>query len=230
MPKIYAVKQGRKPGIYQTWDETKAQVLGFPKAQHKSFSVMSDAIQYLEGEGKSLEAAYTTDLPIVTNSIQPIPENENGEVLNIYTDGCCINNGRGGAIAGAGVFFSLGDPRNISERVPGEQTNNRGELLAAIRALEVSSYNVALTIHTDSMYLINGLKGWIANWKKRGWKTSYNTPVLNKDLWERLDELNSSRKSVEWVYVKAHSGILGNEEADRLAKIGAYLPAVKSCN
>jgi ribonuclease HI len=138
----------------------------------------------------------------------------------IYTDGCCINNGKKNARGGIGVYFGENDNRNLSEKLLGEkQTNNRAELTAVIRALEVTS-NSNMKIYTDSMYVQKGITNWIKNWEKNNWKTAKGTPVENKDLWKCLKELEKN-KTVEYTYVKAHCGIEGNEKEDELANNGA---------
>jgi ribonuclease HI len=98
-------------------------------------------------------------------------------------------------------------------------TNNRMELFAAIQALKVlnaSGQTELVTLYTDSEYVKNGITKWVKGWKKKGWKTAQGKPVLNQDLWEMLDELNS--QLVEWQYVRGHSGNEGNERCDTIAR------------
>jgi ribonuclease HI len=97
-----------------------------------------------------------------------------------------------------------------------DTTNNRMELMAVIRALESLTRPCRVRVTTDSQYVRNGITGWIANWKARGWKTAARTPVKNKDLWQALDRA-ASRHQVEWEWVKGHSGHPENELADQLA-------------
>ena len=98
------------------------------------------------------------------------------------------------------------------------------ELEACVRALEIVPPHLLPNVKTDSRYVIDGLRKWILNWKKNNWKTASNQPVKNKDLWERLDSLNiekfSNRVQFEWV--PAHTGIVGNERADSLANGKAH--------
>ena len=98
-------------------------------------------------------------------------------------------------------------------------TNNRMELMAAIRALEALNRGCELTLYTDSQYVRKGITEWIMNWKKRGWKTAAKKPVKNADLWQLLDE-QVNKHSVNWVWVKGHAGNEGNELADDLANKG----------
>jgi ribonuclease HI len=136
----------------------------------------------------------------------------------VFTDGSCLNNGKKYANGGIGVYFGDDDPRNLSEKLQGEkQTNNRAELTAVIRALQTTTDS--LKICTDSMYVQKGITEWIKKWEKNNWKTSKNTDVENKDLWQIMQEEIKDR-NINFVYVKAHSGIKGNECADLLANNG----------
>src|SRR5690606_42144357 len=94
--------------------------------------------------------------------------------------------------------------------------NNRMELTAAIRALAALKGRQRVVLHTDSKYLMDGVRAWLPGWKRRGWKTAAGKQVKNQDLWEALDEL-ASRHDVTWKWVRGHSGHAGNEEADALA-------------
>jgi len=102
-----------------------------------------------------------------------------------------------------------------------ETTNNRMEMMAAIKALEAikSGYGGSITLWTDSTYVMKGITEWIHGWKKRGWKKSDKKPVINKDLWQELDVLNA-KWDVTWKWVKGHAGVEGNERADELAREG----------
>ncbi len=106
-----------------------------------------------------------------------------------------------------------------------DTTNNRMELLAAIRALEAIKKSARVELHTDSQYLRRGVTEWLPGWKQNDWKTAAKKPVKNRDLWELLDQ-QIARHDVRWHWVKAHAGIPGNEKADQLANeaIDAMLP------
>jgi len=146
--------------------------------------------------------------------------------LVIYTDGSCLSNGTRYAKAGVGVYFGDSDPRNISEKLDyPKQTNNAAELTAVIRAIEVlnkTNNTEPVKICTDSIYVQKGITQWIKNWRKNDWKTAKGTIVENKDLWEQLDVLTNDH-DIEFVYIKAHSNIKGNEKADELANAGALM-------
>lgn len=100
-----------------------------------------------------------------------------------------------------------------------ETTNNRMELKAAIEALNALKGPRRVRLHIDSKYVMDGINDWMPNWKKRGWKTAARKPVKNKDLWCELDEA-ITRHEIEWKWVRGHTGVDGNEEADRLANLG----------
>ena len=102
-----------------------------------------------------------------------------------------------------------------------DTTNNRMELMAAIKALEAikPGFKGKTTLWTDSTYVMKGITEWIHGWKSRGWKKSDKKPVINADLWKVLDVLNAER-DVSWNWVKGHAGVDGNERADELAREG----------
>lgn len=137
-------------------------------------------------------------------------------IAKIYTDGACSGNpGPGGW--GTIIYFTDGRVQDIGGATP-NTTNNRMELQASIVALEAyeaSGQTQPITLYTDSEYVRNGITKWISGWKKKGWKTAAGKPVMNQDLWQELDELNSSK--ITWQYVKGHSGDPGNERADAIA-------------
>ena len=136
--------------------------------------------------------------------------------INVYTDGACSGNPGPG---GWGVLILAdGGERELCGGDPAT-TNNRMEMLAAIRALEQFPAGTALTLHTDSTYVMKGITEWIRGWKAKGWKNSQRKPVKNKDLWLELDELAAAR-DVTWAWVKGHAGDYGNERADELANRG----------
>ncbi|NXM61984.1 RNH1 Ribonuclease, partial [Illadopsis cleaveri] len=145
-----------------------------------------------------------------------------GDFAVVYTDGCCTGNGRNRARAGIGVYWGPGHPLNTSERLPGRQTNQRAEIHAACKAIEqAKSQNIKkLIIYTDSKFTINGITSWVDNWKTNGWRTSSGASVINKEDFERLDNLAKGIE-IQWMHIPGHAGFRGNEEADRLAREGA---------
>lgn len=136
------------------------------------------------------------------------------EKIVIYTDGGCRGNP---GIGGWGVWLRYGDHDKKLKGCEKDTTNNRMELLAAIKALEViKSKDISIDLFTDSKYVMNGINDWIKGWKAKGWKTAAKKPVKNVDLWQRLDTLNETHV-VHWHWVKGHSGNVGNDMADELA-------------
>ena len=136
--------------------------------------------------------------------------------IYIYTDGACKGNPGPGGWGALMVYNST-----EKEFYGGEQhtTNNRMEMTAAIKALNQLTRPCEVVLTTDSQYLRQGITQWIANWKKRGWKTAAKQPVKNKDLWQQLDELEQ-KHSISWNWVKGHSGHREDERADELANKG----------
>lgn len=211
MPKAgyYAVRVGRKPGIYGTWDECKEQVLKYSNARYKKFYTRQAAQDYIDGKIK-----------IKKKKDQIIDTFFDKGAIVAYTDGACDLNGSEKAKGGIGVYWSNGEYESLSERLPDDnQTSNRAEIYAVIRALEIcKDREKILEIKTDSMYVVNAYNKWIPNWIKNNWmRTEKKQPVKNRDLFERMMVLINLRKRVIISYVKGHSGIDGNEKADKLA-------------
>ncbi len=136
--------------------------------------------------------------------------------IHIYTDGACRGNPGPG---GWGALLVAGERRKILYGGETGTTNNRMELTAVIEALNALNGRRAVRLYTDSRYVMDGIRQWLPNWKKRGWKTAARKPVKNQDLWQALDAA-VGRHDVEWHWVRGHSGNAGNEEADRLANRG----------
>ncbi len=134
----------------------------------------------------------------------------------MFTDGACRGNPGPG---GWGALLRYGESER--ELYGGEvlTTNNRMELTAAIRALGALREPCDVDLYTDSQYLRDGVTRWMANWKRRGWRTADRKPVKNVELWQAL-EREAARHQVRWHWVRGHSGHDGNERADRLANRG----------
>ena len=142
--------------------------------------------------------------------------------VEIFTDGACSGNpGPGGCAA------ILRHGTTEKEIYGGEPltTNNRMELMAAIRALEALTRPSAVTLYTDSRYVMDGLTKYLPRWKTNGWKTADKKPVKNEDLWRALDSA-VQRHDVAWRWVAGHSGHAENERADALAR--AAIRAMRS--
>ena len=131
-----------------------------------------------------------------------------------YTDGACLGNpGPGGW--GVRILYADGTVCELGGRAAAT-TNNRMELQGAIAALQVLHTSPQVAIFTDSRYVIDGLTKWLPAWRRRGWVTSTNTPVKNRDLWMTLERLNHS--GVRWQHVYGHRGDPNNERADHIAR------------
>ncbi|XP_046297133.1 ribonuclease H1 isoform X1 [Marmota monax] len=258
---FYAVRRGRRTGVFLTWNECKAQVDRFPAARFKKFASEDEAWAFVrnsvspDGEGSCLPEqknthAQESQVKVSKRLREPLDDHEEevsepsakyvrkntepapalgkdtfsymGDSVVVYTDGCCSSNGRRRARAGIGVYWGPGHPLNIGIRLPGRQTNQRAEIHAACKAIEqAKAQNISkLVLYTDSMFTINGITNWVQGWKKNGWKTSTGKEVINKEDFVQLEELTHGM-DIQWMHVPGHSGFVGNEEADRLAREGA---------
>jgi len=178
--KYYAVRIGEVPGIYTSWEEAKKQIWRFPKATYKSFTALKDAETFMSPPG--LKAA-------------------TGDHRVIYTDGSCQTNR-----AGSGIWFGPEDPRNLSLKVPGKQTNQRAEVFAIVAALRATEGPVE--IKTDSLYAVCGC-------------TKTHKSVMNLDLFEEVWAMLVNGRDVVFTHVYGHQGEEGNEGADVLADLAA---------
>jgi ribonuclease HI len=139
-------------------------------------------------------------------------------ILTIYTDGACSGNPGPG---GWGVLLQYGSKEKTLKGGDPNTTNNRMEMMAAIKAIEAvnETYTGEIILWTDSTYVMKGITEWVHGWKKKNWIKSDKKPVVNTDLWKVLDKLNS-QKNIQWNWVKGHAGVEGNERADELARQG----------
>jgi ribonuclease HI len=137
--------------------------------------------------------------------------------VEIATDGACKGN------PGPGGWGALIRSGKVEKELSGGEmpsTNNRMELMAAIRALEALKRPCRVTLSTDSKYVMDGLTKWIKGWQKNGWRTAARQPVKNADLWQELLDAAAPHR-IEWKWVKGHAGHPDNERADRLASDAA---------
>ena len=135
--------------------------------------------------------------------------------VEIYTDGACRGNPGPG---GWGVILRYKGHEKTLYGGEAHTTNNRMELMAAIAALDALKRRSLVSLTTDSQYVKLGITTWLADWKRRGWKTADKKPVKNVDLWRRLDEL-VGKHEVSWHWVRGHTGHVDNERADSLANL-----------
>lgn len=199
--KFYAVKNGRHIGVYHSWTECEQEIKGFPNAKFKSFPSEKEAISWINDEGVIRENNF----------------DEDDSDFIIYTDGSCLKNPGAGGYAAVIIDKTTGELEEISG---GESytTNNRMELSAALFALSYVKHSAKITLITDSSYLKNAFtQNWIKNWKKRNWKTTENTDVKNRDLWEKLLK-EVDRHKINFRWVKGHAGNPQNERCDFLAR------------
>ncbi|MDR3441904.1 MAG: ribonuclease HI [Legionella sp.] len=136
--------------------------------------------------------------------------------IQIYTDGACKGNPGPG---GWGVLLRYNGQEKTLHGGEGHTTNNRMELMAAIKGLESLTRPCVVDLYTDSQYLRQGMMDWMAGWKKNGWRNSKKEPVKNVDLWQILDAL-AAQHQIKWHWVKGHSGHIENDRVDALANQG----------
>lgn len=136
--------------------------------------------------------------------------------VEIWTDGACSGNPGPG---GWGVLLCKGDIEKELYGGEADTTNNRMELMAAIKGLEALKKPCNVTLYTDSSYVKNGITQWIKGWIAKNWKAAGGKPVKNQDLWQKLLKATQPHQ-VEWVWVKGHAGNVNNERADALARRG----------
>ncbi|TFK70434.1 hypothetical protein BDN72DRAFT_818756 [Pluteus cervinus] len=250
---FYAVKQGHTTGIFRTWAECELQTKGHPNAKYKKFDNAADAEAFVAGStvaapastsnkssagaaeqstSISMPSKFQTSAAGKKRGRSPDVDEDGWDV--VYSDGACKGNGKPGSVAGVGVWWGHDDPRNIAERCPGDQTNNRAELIAIVRVLETTPPSkTRLLIKTDSQYSINCFKEWLPKWRLNGFRSSTG-PVKNlgiiKYLSALLDKRKESGQMVRLQYVKGHSGHEGNDGADYQANLGTRLPQVNELN
>ena len=321
--KYYGVQNGRNPGVYNSWAEVLEQITGWKNPKHRVFKTRTEAEIFVAG-GKREQLANGDDMldsielagetppkklktgkgkkGVKDENSSPGPAGgESGEYeaddaplpsdaednfdstiildqnlgtaryktaaelakttylasspvktapIRIYTDGSTLSNGQAAAIGGVGVYFGPLDRRNISEPLVGtKQTNQRAELTAILRALEVAPRDRKIVIYSDSSYAIKCVTEWFLKWRSNNWHNSSHKPVENKDLILKVIDmledrfrLNAHRvvdenedeaveavkgywdrgpASVKFVWVKGHAKDEGNNAADELAVHGA---------
>ena len=193
----------------------------------KQFKTQEEASNYLKGT-QSIKPTKSKDtLSKDTLSKDTLSK----DTINVFTDGACSHNGSVKAKAGMGVYFSEGDPRNVSKRIVGKQSNNTGELSAILEVFTILQSEIQsgkkITIYTDSKYCINSLNVWAIKWEKNNWTKKGGIQqggIQNLDLIKRGYELCKKNKNVTLKHIKAHTGYTdelskGNEGADALAEM-----------
>ena len=137
--------------------------------------------------------------------------------VQLITDGACLGNpGKGGWAS----ILRFGPHKKEIFGCEPHTTNNRMELRAAIEGLRMLKERGEVEVVTDSEYVLKGITLWVPNWKKRNWMTAQKKPVINRDLWEELDE-QVARHAAQWVWTKGHASNEDNNRADELASRAA---------
>ncbi len=236
--KYYAIRSGREVGIYLTWEECKAQVDGYQNAEYKGFNSRGEAEAYLnyvktgppagaEPSAPGLFADQPSGVPKAKRKTRArekeapaidLLETSGGlRHVVVYTDGACTGNPGPG---GYGVVLLHGEARKELSGGFRLTTNNRMEMLACIVGLRALKGQCAVTLYSDSQYVINSMtKGWALRWKKNKWKRR-DKDVPNADLWEQMLEICDHHK-VRFNWVRGHAGNKENERCDQLAREAA---------
>lgn len=218
MQKYYAVRHGRKPGIYATWAECKAQVDGFTGARYKSFLNKKEAEEFINGHDSYKKKATATKKAVKIEDFDVV----------VYTDGGSRNHGnvKGGHVLTsdkAAWAYHISNLDQTYEGTGGEfgATNNRMEIMALIQSIKrlnelgINQQNTIFVL--DSQYVLNAItKNWLTGWKKRGYKKADGSVPVNVELWKELDQLlpSISQKTFEWT--KGHATNVGNNRVDAL--------------
>ena len=210
---FYAVANGRNIGIFTTWMDCNISVKGYKNALYKKFDNSEEAELFIQSH----------------NNIDSIENEEFIPNYYVYTDGACSNNGKNNASAGIGIFFGINDPRNVSKKIEGKQTNNAAELIAIIETYYIIENDIMngtnVTIVTDSEYAIK----CISYYGDKCYKENWNVDIPNKELVKNIYELYKNKSNIKFMHIKAHTNkndihSIGNKNADKLANnaIGLY--------
>ncbi|WP_414827039.1 ribonuclease H family protein [Apilactobacillus kunkeei] len=211
--KFYAVRKGKKPGIYSTWDECKNQVNGFPGAEYKSFKTQSEAKAYM-GLAKPAKKA--------------VPKMTKSGSITLYSDGGSRNHGNklgqhvkdDDKAAWAYLIIKDGKKHYASDGEFGA-TNNKMEVLGLVNALQYiidqGWQNESIDAILDSKYVLDSItKGWLNSWRRRGWKKSDGTVIKNKNEFMQLSALLGQFKHLNFKWTKGHADNSGNNFVDKL--------------
>ena len=217
----YAVANGRTIGVFSTWAECNQSVKGYKNAAYKKFDTKQEADDFVSAAaGGMVEAPAPTNINLNLGDFQPD--------YYVYTDGACSKNGTRNASAGIGVFFGENDPRNISAKLLGKQTNNLAELTAIVQAHAAIRHDVLtgkkIAIVTDSEYAIKCVSTYGEKCSKQHWNVDIPNKELVKTAYELYQEVSNS---VRFIHIRAHTQktdihSIGNDHADRLARMHVY--------
>jgi ribonuclease HI len=218
----YAVRKGRTPGVYKTWDQAKAQIQGFRGPEFKKFDTLQEAEEFIT----NVYHRQTRLTEFFERSEDP---QENDKLLICFTDGSTIGNGRDDARGGYAVVWPYHQEFDCS--IPlFPATNNKAEYSAVIHAFSQADEldperKKTLVIYSDSELLINSMTKWLPGWRANGYKKSDGQLVKNLDLVKALEEAMSHRPTA-FRHVRAHTGgqsweAIQNDKVDRLAKLAS---------
>lgn len=208
---FYAVANGRTTGIFLKWDDCNTSIKGYKNASFKKFDRREEAENFIK--------SYTETLKEIDDFI---PD------YYVYTDGACSNNGKDNAMAGIGIFFGIDDPRNLSKKIEGKQTNNTAELSAIIETYYIIENDIKngkkIAIVSDSEYAIKCVSSYGDKCNKKDWKTD----IPNKELVKILYEMYKDKPNIKFIHIMAHTNnddihSIGNDHADKLANMAIGL-------
>lgn len=214
---FYAVRKGRAPGVYRTWEEAKAQVQGFNGPEFKKFDSLEDAEEFLKGRRQTR----LTDF--FERAADP---QENEGTLICFTDGSTIGNGRADARGGYAVVWPYHPELDCSLPLF-PATNNKAEYSAVVHAFAQADTldpgrKKTLIVYSDSELLINSMTKWLPGWRSNGYKKADGQPVKNLDLVKAIEAAMAQRPT-SFRHVRAHTGgqtweAVQNDKVDRLAR------------
>lgn len=208
--KFYAVKVGKTPGIYSTWDDCKAQVEGFPGATYKSFKTASEAAGYLgwkDTENDKEKVVYVDKKELIDALIT---ENEQPVDGTAYVDGSY--NVATGEYSYGVVMFHNGQELHFSEKYDDEELATMRNVAGEIKGAEAAML-YAYENGLKEIYIYHDYEG-IAKWPLRQWQANKEGTIAYREFYDQI----ASKVKVHFVKVKGHSGDKYNDEADRLAK------------
>lgn len=219
----YAVRNGREIGIFENWNETRKSVENFPGAKFKKFQTKEDAFDYINQTKKIKKLGYS-EIKYPSNAIK------------VFTDGSCIklNHPQVSYLAGYAVYFGPQSKFNYAGFITSGQTNQKVELLAIRKALEIlKDRNEQILLFTDSMYSINCVTRWFPSWEKNNFLTTTGKPVKHLDIIQDIRKL-FLKGNVEFIHINSHTDEpnspkdsedyiiwFGNKQADHYANLAA---------
>jgi ribonuclease HI len=227
---FYAVRKGRKTGVFTTWDETKKSVIGYNGAIYKKFDTEEEANTFATSTETTRNKTKPKQKDITEFFQRTADPEENDKFLFCFTDGSALDNGNPNSKGGFGVIWPFHEEYNCAQPLQ-PTTNNRAEYLAVIHAIQIANNHLdtdngrTLIIYTDCMLLINSLVKWLPKWKQNDYKKADGKTISNLDLVKELEQLISVRKVV-FRHVKAHTNgtsweAVNNDKVDNIAKQSA---------